>query len=127
MSDISLEDKFNLRNKYLDKIIKNINQATSSLELLNNFNHKMIRQYGGTQEQFKKIHDKLDTEIGSVQLMNQSITEQIDKLRDETVNMTTNLEILHEKLTQVKSGITNIDESKLANINTIADKVIQST
>ena len=37
MSDISLEYKINLRNKYLDKIIKNFKEVNSSLELLNNF------------------------------------------------------------------------------------------
>jgi chromosome segregation ATPase len=123
MSDISLEDKFNLRNKYLDKIIKNINQATSSLELLNNFNHKMIRQYGGTQEQFSAIHKSLQDEIGSVETMTTNITEQLGVLRDETVTMSQNLELIHDKLTQLKSGITNIDESKLDNINTIAARV----
>lgn len=123
MSDISLEDKFNLRNKYLDKIIKNINQATSSLELLNNFNHKMIRQYGGTTEQFKGIHDSLVNEIDSVELMKNNITLQIEKLRNETINMSTNLEIVHDKLAQVKSGITKIDESQLEEINKIADRV----
>ena len=49
MSDINLQYKINLRNKYLNKIIKNFKEVNSSLELLNNFNQKMNRQYGGVK------------------------------------------------------------------------------
>jgi hypothetical protein len=81
MSDISLADKINLKNKFLDKINKNINQVNNSLDLLNNFNHKMNRQYGGALDPlYSKIHDDIDANTSTVTAMIVSSEEQIRQL-----------------------------------------------
>ena len=85
MSDISLADKINLKNKFLDKINKNINQVNNSLDLLNNFNHKMNRQYGGVLNPlYSKIHEDIDANTQTVSDMILSSEDQIKQLNQTT-------------------------------------------
>lgn len=94
MSDISLIDKINLRNKYLNKIIKNFKEVNKSLELLNNVNKKMNRQYGG----------------GLLDISNQAT--QIGKYITQTVNDTQpQIEALDKSSEDIVTELGNIIDS----------------
>ena len=45
-----------------------------------NFNHKMIRQYGGTQEQFNQINTDISDEIKKITQLNESSQKQIEEI-----------------------------------------------
>ena len=114
MSDISLKYKINLRNKYLNKIIKNIADVNNYLELLNNFNHKMIRQYGGTQEQFDEINKDISDEIKKITQLNESSQKQIEEINKQQLALVGNINEIHKLVNQIPVKATqNLDPTKI--------------
>jgi conjugal transfer/entry exclusion protein len=117
MSDISLEYKFNLKNKYLNKIIKNIDEVNNYLKLLNKFNHKMIRQYGGTQQEFDEIHASITTESDKISGLNIFAQNQIKELHGEQEKLLKNIDDIQkiiEKLPAKTNSVLNTENTKQA-------------
>jgi uncharacterized protein YoxC len=92
MSDITLIDKINLRNKYLNKIIKNFKEVNRSLELLNNVNKKMNRQYGGgaLQDIFKQA-EQISKDITQTVQFTQPQIEALDESSENIVKELSNI------------------------------------
>jgi predicted transcriptional regulator len=125
MSDISLEKKFYLKNKYLNKIIKNIADVNNYLELLNNFNHKMIRQYGGTQEQFNLINKGIGNEIQLITTLNQSSEKQIEEVNKQQLLLVQNINEIQKLVAQIPVKATQkLDQT---NINTALTNLEKET
>ena len=125
MSDISLEKKFYLKNKYLNKIIKNIADVNNYLELLNNFNHKMIRQYGGTQEQFNLINTDISNEIKQISELNSTSQKQIEEVNKQQLVLVGNINEIHRLVAQIPVKATQkLDQT---NINTALTNLEKET
>ncbi len=124
MSDISLIDKINLRNKYLDKIIKNFKEVNRSLELLNNVNKKINRQYGGT---FNDITTQAKTMTSDIQTTITNTETQINLLDASSEKIVTGLDNIIDTLLTlpINSGtkfVTNEDDIK-AQIDNMITKI----
>ena len=109
MSDISLIDKINLRNKYLNKIIKNFKEVNRSLELLNNVNKKMNRQYGGALKDILEQAGQISKDISQTVLDTQPQIEALDKSSEDIVKELVNIIDSLQKLpinssTQIKTN-----------------------
>ena len=116
MSDITLEKKFYLKNKYLNKIIKNIADVNNYLELLNNFNHKMIRQYGGNQQQFNLINTDIAAEIKQISELNASSQKQIEEVNKQQSALVGNINELHRLVSQIPvKSIQKLDKTRINN------------
>lgn len=115
MSDISLKYKINLKNKYLDKIIKNFDKVNNSLELINEFNDKINRQYGGNlTSHFKEINSKIDDESQPINEMIQQTEKQIKELNDLSSSIVKGLIKAHEQLEKIPLN-TNVDTANYIN------------
>ena len=116
MAVISLADKINLKNKFLDKINKNINQVNNSLVLLNNFNHKMNRQYGGElTPSYIEIHEAIDGNKSKVTQLVDSTRSQIVEI-DKTTENTLKQLIEAQKLladVNINNQGTTLDKSNI--------------
>ena len=123
MSDITLEYKINLRNKYLNKIIKNFKEVNNSLELLNNVNQKINRQYGGTvTEAFNKTQTKIDEMDSEITKIKGEVDVQIAALTKASDELTATLTLLGNNVSKIPANKSDLTVNT-ALINTEIDKL----
>ena len=116
MSDINLEYKINLRNKYLNKIIKNFKEVNSSLELLNNFNQKINRQYGGTiQETFDKTSESIYEMTEKISNIKKEVDSKIEDFEKASIALTQSISELNDNVALIPANNkeTEINTSKV--------------
>jgi hypothetical protein len=125
MSDISLKYKINLKNKYLNKIIKNFDKVNNSLELINEFNNKINRQYGGNlSTHFNEINNKIDTVSKPIDEMIKQTEKQLNELNELSSKIVTGLIEAHNKLEQIPFD-TKVDTTDIQNqIKRISEQII---
>ena len=126
MSDITLEKKFYLKNKYLNKIIKNIADVNNYLKLLNNFNHKMIRQYGGFQEEFDKLNTGLNAEAEKIRILHDSSEKQIQEINQQQQLLITNINEIQNLVEKIPVKSTHMldDTNIMKKLNDLENKII---